>query len=153
MLACYQRTSNSADSAVSSRKTGKLQNERNDPNRLLGRPQGYAQKCNWMDRRLQKDDYDPADTRKNGPDVDLGGSIELFDTPGMAMARRDVIDTTLTGAAGMLGSEWLWLVPENSNLLLRVSGELTRKQATPYRTAMQKVMAQLFPASVPPPTT
>jgi len=110
--------------------------EEDDPNKLLGRPNAYVQKCNWHDRRL--DDLTPEITRKEGPDTSIGGSIELFDTPGLAMQRQAYVQAMHGAAAGPLGAEWDWLVPEGSNLLLRVSGDLTKKQAMAYRDVVLK---------------
>jgi hypothetical protein len=112
-------------------------NENNDPNRLLGRPGGYEQKCSWADKRVEQ--YG---------DI-VGGSVEIFETPGLAIERAEYLKGF--NSPGPLNTGWTWLVPENSNFVLRVDSDLTRTQANAYHKAMQKVMARMFP-TVPPTT-
>ncbi len=118
-------------------------NEENDSNHLLGRPGGYIQKCNWEDGRLKGDDFDPATTKREGPDVDLGGSVELYERPGGAYQRLQELQGLRNGQT-FLGSEWDWLVPDNSNLVLRVSAKLSKPKAEQYHRealkAFQTVM-------------
>ena len=59
--------------------------------------------------------------------------------------RYQYIAGIFQNGGGFLGSEWDWLVPENSTFLLRVSGKLTSKQAKAYKAAMLRVVNRLFP--------
>jgi len=102
--------------------------ETTDPNNLLGRPGGYIEKCDWTDTR-----YDQPSTGE--PSDVVGGSIEVFDTPGLAMQRAQYLGAF--AGQGMLSTGWTFLVPDNSNFVLRVDSDLTSKQATAYRKAMQ----------------
>ncbi len=102
--------------------------ETTDPNNLLGRPGGYIEKCDWADTRYdQPSTGDPSDV--------VGGSIEVFALPGEAMERAQYLGTF--AGQGMLSTGWTFLVPPNSNFVLRVDSDLTSKQATAYRKAMQ----------------
>jgi hypothetical protein len=85
-------------------------NESTDPNKMLGRPHGYNTRVSWADQRIDQ----------SGRDEPEGGTIEGFDTPGMAMARQQYIQGF--AQAGPIFDEYDWLVPENSNFLLRISG-------------------------------
>jgi len=52
----------------------------NDPNHLLGRPNGYKSKVNFVDRRVAHSSSDPFDTSN-------GGSVEVWQTHGDAKRR------------------------------------------------------------------
>jgi hypothetical protein len=105
-------------------------NESTDPNKMLGRPHGYNARVSWADRRIDQ----------SGRDEPEGGTIEVFDTPGMAMTRQQYIQGF--AQAGPIFDEYDWLVPENSNFLLRISRELTPKQANQYRTVMERELTR-----------
>jgi hypothetical protein len=128
--------------------------EKTDPNHLLGRPGGYTEKCDWSDKREQPTtepttgqgqscsdpDIDPLDKElcegAAAEDVDLiGGSIEVFDTPGLALQRA----TYLHGfeGPGPLNPGWTFIVPDNATHVLRIDSELTKAQAEAYRQAMR----------------
>jgi hypothetical protein len=100
-------------------------NADNDPNDLLGRPGGYSEKCDWADTRHEQ----------TTPDDLIGGSIEVFDTPGLAMQRAEYLEGF--AGSGAFSTGYTWLVPADSNFVLRVDAELTPKQANAYRQAMQ----------------
>ena len=103
-------------------------NETTDPNKLLGRPGGYIEKCDWADTR-----YDRPST--GVPSDVVGGSIEVFAVPGEAMERAQYLGTF--AGQGMLSTGWTFLIPPNSNFMLRVDSDLTSRQTTAYRKAMQ----------------
>jgi hypothetical protein len=111
--------------------------ETTDPNQLLGRPGGYTEKCDWADKRAEQlldDDL-------------VGGSIEVFDTPGLARERAVYLGAFQGPSA--LNPGWVFIVPDNATHVLRVDQELTKSQADAYRAAMR---AQFPPdGPMPPP--
>ena len=99
-----------------------------DPNKMLGRPNGYTSKATFHDSRL----------KQRGPmDLDGGGSVEVFASADEAESRKKYIDGI--GKAGAVLSEYSWL---KGAVLLRVSRELTPDQANAYRDALAKIPAQ-----------
>ena len=65
-----------------------------DPNRLLGRPNGYTSKIAFADSRISKTDTDG--TQKNA--IERGGSIEVFPDAELAMGRAEYIQASLRTA-------------------------------------------------------
>lgn len=102
----------------------------NDKNHLLGRPNGYAAKSSFTDKRIKRDEV--RDIGRGS--VELGGSIEQFTDSGAAKKRADYISSILKNAP-ILGTEYDYVV---GNLLIRVSGVLTPKQAAAYKVAATK---------------
>lgn len=101
----------------------------NDPNDLLGRPNGYVAKVAWTDARTSSET--PA-----GPDdwdVELGGSVEQFRSVQDAIARAKYIAGILK-AAPMLGSEYDYVA---GTFVIRVSAELTPDEAKEYHEAVK----------------
>jgi hypothetical protein len=68
---------------------------------------------------------------------DLGGGIEVFPTAAGAKARADYIQSVRTGGA-FLGTEWDYRIGDGRTLL-RISGEMTSKQAKQYRDVAAKL--------------
>ena len=101
----------------------------NDPNHLLGRPNGYVSKDSWTDTRVSPDQA--KDTTPGS--VDLGGSVEVFATAAQAQARETYIQGILK-ADPMLGTEYDYVV---GDALIRVSQVLTPAQAQAYDAAAQ----------------
>lgn len=98
-----------------------------DPNHLLGRPNGYTSKTAWTDTRV-----DPTQAKDTTPgSVDLGGSVEVYTTAGDATAREAYIQSELK-ANPMLGTEYDFVV---GDALVRVSSLLTPAQAQAYEGA------------------
>lgn len=94
--------------------------EDNDPNNLIGRPNGYTAATIVFDSRISC----PADD----PGVDCGATIEEWPSKEAAEARAEYIQTLLAGSP-ILGSEWDTV---RGNLLLRVSGALKPSDAKVY---------------------
>jgi hypothetical protein len=97
--------------------------EETDPNDLLGRPGGYASKCDWADKREEQ--YSADDL--------IGGSFEVFDTPEDAAARAEYLGAF--EGAGALSTGYTWVVPDGGVTVLRVDQELTPTQAKRYQSA------------------
>lgn len=100
----------------------------NDPNHLLGRPNGYKSKVSFTDTRI-----DPKQARDNKPgSVDLGGSVEVFSDASAATARASYIHKT-EAAMPMLGTEYDYTA---GPILLRLSQVRTPDQAAAYQKAL-----------------
>src|SRR5690349_20328219 len=61
--------------------------EANDPNKLLGRPNGYTSKASFADSRVDASKV----TSKEKGDVGFGGSVEVYADAGQAEARAAYI--------------------------------------------------------------
>lgn len=100
----------------------------NDPNHLLGRPNGYTSKAAFIDTRVK-----PSDARDTSAgSVDLGGSVEVFATGAEATAREQYIQGA-EKSMPMLGTEYDYV---SGDVLLRVSEVLTPDQAKAYQAAL-----------------
>lgn len=95
--------------------------ESNDPNNLIGRPNGYTSAALLQDARAQSTDLSN----------DSGVVIEVFATPEAAQKRSDYIQAILT-ASPILGSEWNHV---SGASLMRVSGKLPPSANDEYTTA------------------
>jgi hypothetical protein len=95
-------------------------NEDNDPNDLLGRPNGYVAAAVLLDSRVSCDTDDPG--------VDCGATIEQWPSRKAAEERSDYIQTLQSGSS-LFGSEWNTVRGE---LLLRVTGEMKPSAAKAY---------------------
>lgn len=69
----------------------KVYTEDDDPNKLLGRPNGYTSKIAFADSRISKTDSEG--TQKVA--IERGGSIEVFPDADLAKGRADYIQTVL----------------------------------------------------------
>jgi len=114
-------------SQVETAKLVKTYNEDNDPNKLLGRPNGYTSKIAFSDSRLAKKDI--AGTAKDA--IERGGSVEVFPDAELAKARADYIQGILK--SGGFGSEYDYI---NGTALVRVTGNLTPSKAKEYQKAL-----------------
>lgn len=97
-----------------------------DPNKMLGRPNGYVSKASFSDPRISPTDV--PDSRDGS--VEAGGSVEVFETPEMATNRMRQI-VAITANAPML-SEYTYT---SGRVVLRVSRLLTPTQAADYQRA------------------
>ena len=104
--------------------------EETDPNKLLGRPNGYVGKINFLDTRIDR-------TRQDDFDTSDGGSIEVFTTPEAARARKDYIDALGKGSPFFVEYSYV-----NGKVLVRVSKELTPSQAAEYENAVNGLRGQ-----------
>lgn len=95
--------------------------EDNDPNNLIGRPNGYEQAVVIYDRRVSCDEMGVA----------CGATVEVFASAKGAQDRSAFIQSILEDAP-TLGSEYHYL---DGEVLLRVSGDLNPTDAQDYDAA------------------
>lgn len=102
----------------------------NDPNHLLGRPNGYSSKAAFADSRVPADqvEYMAQDA------VERGGSVEVFADEAGAKARMQYIQTLAQGFPGAVEYDYV-----HGAVLVRVSRILTPDQAKDYEAALQKI--------------
>lgn len=96
--------------------------EDNDPNDLIGRPNGYEAAVVIYDDRTECDEIG----------AECGATIEEFGSESDAEERSDYIQGILDAGGAMFGTEYHYL---DGGLLLRVSGELKPSEAEEYETA------------------
>lgn len=99
-----------------------------DPNELLGRPNGYTHKSNWLDTRIERETKDEID-------VFDGGGIEIFPDNAGAQRRMDKLQG--------LGASMSQLIEYNyvhGTVLLRVAKRLTPDQAAEYDKALVEAL-------------
>lgn len=112
---------------VSTARLVKIYTEDNDPNDLLGRPNGYTSKIAFSDSRISKDDTDGLDKDA----IDRGGSIEVFPDAASAKARATYIQEILKTTG--FGTEYDYV---KGPILVRVTGNLTPTKAKEYQAAL-----------------
>lgn len=110
----------------------KVYTEDDDPNHLLGRPNGYTSKVAFRDSRINQKDQDEVDSR--GDAIERGGSVEVYPDDAGAKARADYIQGLLKG--GGLGSEYDYV---RGPVLVRVTGDLAPSKARTYEAALAKI--------------
>lgn len=101
-------------------------NEENDPNQLLGRPNGYIAGAVLMDSRA-------ACTPPDNLGVDCGAVIEQFPDAAAARRRADYVQQ-ITAAMPMAGHQWVVL---NGDLVLRVSDKIKPSEVKAYESAFK----------------
>lgn len=103
--------------------------ETNDPNNLIGRPNGYVDGAVMYDNTVAA-----------CPDlgVDCGASIELWGDNAGAQARSAYIQEILASAPAF-GSEYHYVV---DGYLLRVSGDILPSVVTQWESAFNTVLAE-----------
>lgn len=101
--------------------------EDNDPNDLIGRPNGYSAAAVITD-----------EGGESGQDlgIDTGATVEQWGSESDAQGRSDYIQEIQKEGDGLLGSEWNYVHEE---FLLRVSGELTPSVADEYEAAFNEL--------------
>lgn len=99
--------------------------EDNDPNELIGRPNGYVAGAVFYDSRLECDELG----------VGCGATLEQWDSAEDAQERSDYILGILEESP-MLGSEYNYLL---GPYLLRVSGDLAPSEAEEYEDALRSL--------------
>ena len=105
--------------------------EDSDPNGLLGRPDEYISKAAFLDTRV-KDPY--GDGYIDGEiDIDMGGTVETFNTAADAQAREKYI-RTVTSTSG-IGKMYMYTF---CNVVLRVGYDLKPSQAEEYEKVLTK---------------
>ena len=95
--------------------------EDNDPNDLIGRPNGYTDAAVIYDSEVQCAELG----------VDCGGTIEIWPSEVDATARKEYIQTTLK-ANQALGTEYDTV---HGSALLRVTSQVKPSRAEAYATA------------------
>lgn len=127
-------TSKSADDVttqlggkISTMKLIKTYTAADDPNHLLGRPNGYTSKTAFGDSRVSASDveYAAADA------VERGGSVEIFADEAGAKARMNFIQTVAKGLPAVGEYDYV-----KGAVLVRVSRFLTPDQAKTYEAAL-----------------
>lgn len=103
----------------------------NDPNRLLGRPNGYTSKVVLVDSRVAAGD------RGDPGGVSNGASVEVFADAAGARARADYIGG-IAKASPALANEYDYV---KGAVLVRVTGLLTPAQAAPYKAIVESLPA------------
>ncbi|MDQ7802697.1 hypothetical protein Q5425_03075 [Amycolatopsis sp. A133] len=98
-----------------------------DPNHLLGRPNGYSSKTAFGDSRVKADDVEYLKEDA----VERGGSVEVFTTEEAAQARMDFIQTVAKGLPAVGEYDYV-----KGGVLVRVSRFLTPDQAKDYQAAL-----------------
>lgn len=111
----------------------KVYDERNDPDELLGKPNGYESKVAYTDNRVPKV---KAQKLEEG-DVRLGGRIEVFGRAEQAGRRADYLSALQSKSPEPIGSEYLYV---SGPAVLRVSGLLTPAQAREYAAALGEAL-------------
>jgi len=101
----------------------------NDPNDLLGRPNQYTSKVNFKDTRLNP--HSVVDKF----DVQNGGSIEVFENQDDAIARKNYVESIRKVFAP--AAEYTY---REGTVVLRLSHQLTPKQAAEYENALKDVL-------------
>jgi hypothetical protein len=102
--------------------------EETDPNNMLGRPGGYTSKCDWADKREEQLTADDL----------IGGSFEVYDSPGGAAQRAEYLKGF--EGAGAFSTGYTWVVPAGGVTVLRVDQELTPAAAAKYRSAAEQAL-------------
>ncbi|TDU73495.1 hypothetical protein [Streptomyces sp. KS 21] len=116
--------------AVPSAKLGGTVTAENDPNHMLGRPNGYTSKITFTDARIPAEQTEGRDA----DDLELGGSIEVFPTAAEAKARADYIQAATKAMPALVEYDYL-----HGATLVRVSRLLTPAQAADYEKAATKL--------------
>ncbi|MGW4560862.1 hypothetical protein ACWEN3_00185 [Streptomyces sp. NPDC004561] len=98
----------------------------NDPNHLLGRPGQYTSKITFEDTRIPAGKV----TGTHKGDVERGGSIEAFATSTDAQTRAKYVEAVTESMPALAEYDYV-----HGNVLVRVSHDLTPRQAAGYRTA------------------
>jgi hypothetical protein len=98
-----------------------------DPNHLLGRPNGYSSKTAFADSRVKAEDveYTQSDA------VERGGSVEVFADEAGAKARMDFIQSATKGMPALGEYDFV-----KGPVLVRVSRFLTPEQSKEYEVAL-----------------
>jgi hypothetical protein len=96
--------------------------EENDTNKLLGRPNQYTEKTSWADTRLEQ-----------ASDNMEGGTIEMFANQTDLQNRKTYVEA-VTKSSSML----VQYIYAYKNCLMRLSKNLTPKQAEEYKNILEK---------------
>jgi hypothetical protein len=117
---------------IPSASPAKVFTAEDDPNKLLGRPNGYTSKTAFTDTRIPVEG-EVEFTKEN--DTLRGGGVEVFGDADAAKARMDYIQSF--GKATPMLAEYDYT---SGGVLLRVSKILTPDQAAEYESALKAVL-------------
>ena len=115
---------------VSTSKPGLVFTAETDPNKLLGRPNGYTSKASFTDSRVNSEDV--IDTREGA--FDPGGSVEVFANEEAAQNRLKYIQAMTARVPAF--TEYGYV---SGPVLMRVSKSLTPEQAAKYERALAEI--------------
>jgi hypothetical protein len=104
--------------------------ETTDPNKQLGRRNGYVDKVAFTDARIKPE----AVIDSTAGSVELGGGVEVFSSQQEAQTRADYIQSVTAGSPAL--TEYGYV---KDGVLLRLSQQLTPTQAAAYETALKVV--------------
>lgn len=100
-------------------KLGTVYDENTDPNKLLGRPNGYLSKAEFTDSRVK---------------AEKAGSVEVFEDDGSAEARAEYIQAL--GKTPML-TEYTYV---KGNVVVRVDKDMAPSDAKAYEDALNEIV-------------
>ncbi len=118
---------NTLGAKIATLKLIKTYTAEDDPNHLLGRPNGYSSKTAFGDSRVKSDDVEYLKEDA----VERGGSVEVFSTEEAAKARMDFIQAVAKGLPAVGEYDYV-----KGGVLVRVSRFLTPDQAKQYQVAL-----------------
>ena len=105
----------------------KVYTEDDDPNKLLGRPNGYTSKIAFADSRISKTDIQGTDKDA----IERGGSIEVFPDAELARGRAEYLQSVLKNSG--LGAEY---DDRGGPAPVWVTGNLSPSKARDYEVAL-----------------
>lgn len=106
-----------------------------DPNGRLGTPDSYQSKAAFTDHNVNSNDV----TDNSKGSVDVGGGVEVFESPALATGRANYILGVEKASGGM------FLVEHDivsGSVLLRLSGGLPASSINAYKDGLAKIMGQ-----------
>lgn len=98
-----------------------------DMNNLLGRPNQYTSKVNFVDNRISQEYVEENDAK--------GGTIEVFENKTDMEKRKEYIEQ-ISNSSSMF-TQYIY---SKGNVLLRLEKELTPEQAKEYEEAFYKIV-------------
>lgn len=113
---------------IDSAKLVKTYTEDDDPNKLLGRPNGYTSKVAFSDSRIAKKDLEFTESDA----IERGGSVEVYPDAEGAKQRADYIQA-IGKSSSALANEYDYL---KGPVLVRVTGILPPSKAKDYQVAL-----------------
>lgn len=119
--------------ALSTVKSTVVYTETTDPNKLMGRPNGYTSKTAFSDSRVAAADVEFMDSDA----TERGGTVEVYPTADGATARSKYLQAIFS-ASSMFGSEYHF---QNGGILVRVTGNLTPAQSADYKAVVASLTA------------
>lgn len=105
--------------------------EDNDPNDKIGRPGGYEAGAVFFDSDVEM--CDPPSDPEGNFGVECGATLEVWPNAAAAKQRSDFIQDALSGANGVLGTEYHY---QARKYLLRVWGDVKPSKAKAYEAAI-----------------